>query len=250
MFVSELISRPPLSRDYSRRTFPDHASPCPPLRSLPGIICHTSTIWENVLDLATPVRLSKGTMLYPDTKDRQPFFYLKKGKVRINKMDEEGKEFYPHYILSGSLIYDAFFLTCGQIPSMPLKMLEDSELHMFPSSMSFEDILSIHPHLARNMAYSQAVKDLAYSRLACINMSVKPFNRACIFLHEMYDIHRHGTFEPGVTQSELAMMLNMHKVTMANIISQLKREKIVGQFTKTKVSILEPARLKELGLKE
>ena len=46
------------------------------------------------------------------------------------------------------------------------------------------------------------------------------------------------------------MMLNMHKVTMANIISQLKREKIVGQFTKTKVSILEPARLKELGLKE
>lgn len=133
---------------------------------------------------------------------------------------------------------------------MPLKMLEDSELHMFPSSMSFEDILSIHPHLARNMAYSQAVKDLAYSRLACINMYVKPFNRACIFLHEMYDIHRHGTFEPGVTQSELAMMLNMHKVTMANIISQLKREKIVGQFTKTKVSILEPARLKELGLKE
>lgn len=96
-------------------------------------------------------------MLHPDTQDRQPFFYLKKGKVRINKIDEEGKEFYPHYILSGSLIYDAFFLTGGQIPTMPLKMLEDSELYLFPPTMTFADILSIHPHLARNMAYSQAV---------------------------------------------------------------------------------------------
>lgn len=94
------------------------------------------------------------------------------------------------------------------------------------------------------MAYSQAVKDLAYSRLACINMYVKPFNRACIFLHEMYDIHRHGTFEPGVTQSELAMMLNMHKVTMANIISQLKREKIVGHSPKQRYPSLSPRGLK------
>lgn len=81
-------------------------------------------------------------------------------------------------------------------------------------------------------------------------MYVKPLNRACVFLHEMYDIHRRSAFGPGLTQSELAMMLNMHKVTMSNIISQLKRKKIVGRFTKTEVSILDPVRLKELGLKE
>ena len=183
--------------------------------------------------------------------DRQaPFIYLKNGKICIYNINREGKVFTPHFIFHGALIYDAFFITRGQFQVMPIKALEDSELYVFPIDLTFDDILTINPLLANNFAYSQAVKDLCYSRLSCINMYVKPMNRTCLFIHEMYELYQKKTFNPNITQAELALLLNMHKVTMSNIIAQLKEKNILKTFTKTELTILDLEELLRLGLNE
>ena len=194
--------------------------------------------------------LKKGELVYPDTEESIPFMYLKKGKICIHKFNEEGKTFNPHFIFAGSLIYEAFFLTQGQFQAMPIKALEDSELYIFPQSLTFEDILHINPQLVHNLAYTQAVKDLCYSELACINMYVKPLNRVCLFIYEMYRVHQKKTIYPHITQAELALLLNMHKVTMSNIITQLKEKNILKCFTKTELIILNLEELHELALRE
>lgn len=98
--------------------------------------------------------LKKNEILYPDIHDCVPLIYLKKGKICINKINEEGKVFNHHFTFSGSLIYDAFFLTQGQFQTMPLKALEDSELYIFPKDLTFEDILGINHQLVQNLSYS------------------------------------------------------------------------------------------------
>ena len=217
---------------------------------MPGIICNTSNIWENILDIAYMFLLKKTESIYPDINDYVPLIYLKKGKICINKINKEGKVFNPHFIFSGSLIYDAFFLTQGQFQTMPIKALEDSELYIFPKDLTFENILSINPQLVQNLAYSQAIKDLCYSELACINMYIKPINRVCLFLYEMYNIYQKKTIRPYITQAELALLLNMHKVTMSNIITQLKEKNILKCFTKTELIILNLEELHTLALHE
>lgn len=250
MFISELLSKQTQTTPYVAREFPGYVSACPPLRSVPGVISNTSNIWEQVLDIAYMFTLKKGEIIYPDTGDIVPFLYLKKGKVCINQINEEGKVFNPHLIFSGSLIYEAFFITEGQFHVMPIKAREDSELYIFPKNLTFEHILAINPLLVKNLTYSQAVKDLCYSKLSCINMYVKPLNRVCLFIYEMYMLHQKKTIHSYITQAELALLLNMHKVTMSNIITHLKEKHILKCFTKTELTILNLEELHALALHE
>lgn len=250
MFLSELLFDTSATEAYTARTFPEYASACPPLHSIPGVICNTSNIWEHILDLASMMLLKKGDIIYPDVDAIAPIIYLKKGKICINQLNEEGKVFTPHFIFSGALIYDAFFITEGQFKTMPIKALEDSELYIFPQNITFEDLLNINPQLIKNLIYSQAVKDLCYSKMSCINMYTKPLNRVCLFIYEMYKIHQKKTIHPYITQTELALLLNMHKVTMSNIITQLKEKSILQCFTKTELIILDLEKLHALALHE
>ena len=203
MFLSELLFDKPTTAVYNARPLPEYSSACPPLRSIPGVICNTSNIWEYVLDIASMTQLKKSDIIYPDVEDLAPIIYLKKGKMCINQFNEEGKVFIPHFIFSGALIYDAFFITDGQYQTMPIKALEDSELYVFPKNITFEDILNINPQLIKNLIYSQAVKNLCYSKMSCINMYVKPLNRVCMFIYEMYKTHQKKNYlsshHPGRT---------------------------------------------------
>lgn len=228
---------------FSRRNIPDYVLPNPPLRSLPGVICNTSNIFEYILDMAKSVTVKKGEILYPDCKGQIPLCYLKKGKMCSYHIDEEGNIFIPHFLFYGALVFDAFFLTCGQYRAMPIKALENSELYCFPVDLAFEDLLSLNEGLVKNLLYSQSIKDLSYSTLSCINMHVKPLNRICSYFYAMYERYQDLSFCPNITQSELALLLNMHTVTFSHVIAQLKEMNIIETFTKKQLIIKDIEKL-------
>ena len=245
MYLSALIPTGTRQRDFSPRVFPEYANPCPPLWSFPGVIRNTSTIWEHVLDLADKVEVKKGNILYPDEGKTPPFYYLKKGKLCVYLFNEKGEEFSPHYIFSGSLINDGFWILNNQINPHPVKTLEDCEIYLFDRALDFQTLLNINPALVQNLMYSQAVKDICYSRLAYINAYKAPTTRVSLFLYEMYRVWKTKVFTPGITQAELANLLHMHKVTVSNTISELKTKGIIKEFTKSVLHLLEPEKLRE-----
>lgn len=225
------------------RDIPKYILPNPPLRSLPGVICNTSNIFEYILDIAKPVSVKKGEIIYSDGEEQIPLCYLKKGKMCSYHIDEEGNIFIPHFLFYGSLIFDAFFVTCGQYKVMPIKALEDSELYYFPIDLTFEDLLAMHEGLVKNLLYSQSIKDLSYSKLSCINMHVKPLNRICSYIYEMYERYQNLSFCPNITQSEMALLLNMHTVTFSNAIAHLKEMNVLETFTKKQLTIMDIEKL-------
>lgn len=110
--------------------------------------------------------------------------------------------------------------------------------------LTFEDLLQMNAGLVKNLLYSQSIKDLSYSRLSFINMNVKPLNRICSYLYEMYERYQEKTFCPNIAQSELALLLNMHTVTLSNVIKQLKEKNILETFTKKQIIITDLEKLR------
>lgn len=244
MQLSELVFYKNKNLSNTPRKIPDYVLPVPPLRSLPGIICNTSNIFEYVLDLGHQFSVKKGEILYPDTEGKIPICYLKKGKLCSYQIDEEGNVFISHFLLYGSLVFDVFFLLSEQFKAVPMKALEDSELYCFPVDLSFEDLLQINTGLVKNLLYSQSIKDFSYSKLLRINMKVKPLNRICSFIYEMYERYQEKSFCPNIAQSELALLLNMHTVTFSNVIAQLKEKKVIETFTKKQLIITDLEKLR------
>lgn len=226
------------------RNIPKYVLPVPPLRSLPGIICNTSSIFEYILDITKKFTLKKGEIIYPDNEKNVPFCYLKKGKICTYQIDEEGNTFTSHFLLNGALVFDVFFLTCGQYKSVPMKALEDSELYCFPVDLNFEDLLQMNVGFVKNLLYSQSIKDFTYSKLFRINMKVRPINRVCSYFYEMYERYQELSFCPNITQSELALLLNMHTVTFSHVIAQLKEMNIIETFTKKQLTIMDLKKLR------
>lgn len=244
MQLSDLVFSKTENFSNAHRNIPNYVLPNPPLRSLPGVICNTSNIFEYILDAAKHVTLKKGEIIYPDIEGQIPLCYLKKGKISSHQFDEDGNIFITHFAFYGALIYDAFFLTRDQYKTTQLKALEDSELYYFPVDLTFEDLLQMNAGLVKNLLYSQSIKDLSYSRLSFINMNVKPLNRICSYLYEMYERYQEKTFCPNITQSELALLLNMHTVTLSNVIAQLKEKNILETFTKKQIIITDLEKLR------
>lgn len=237
MQLSDFIYYKKQNEGSTARDIPEYVLSNPQLRSLPGIICNTSTIFEYILDMAKRAAVKKGEIIYSDCEGKIPLCYLKKGKMCSYNIDEEGNTFITHFLFYGSLIFDAFFLTCGQYEVMPIKAAEDSELYYFPVDLTFEDLLQINVGLVKNLLYSQSIKDLFYSRLSYINRKVKPVNRICSYLYEMYERYQDLSFCPNITQSEMALLLNMHTVTFSNVIAQLKEMNVIETFTKKQLII-------------
>lgn len=244
MQLSHIVFYKDKNISNTARDIPEYILPNPPLRSLPGIICNTSNIFEYILDMAKKVTIKKGEILYPDCEGQIPLCYLKKGKMCNYHVDEEGNIFITHFLFYGSLVYDAFLLTCGQYKPISSKALEDSELYCFPADMTFEDLLAMNAGFVKNLLYSQSIKDLSYSTLSCIKMQVKPLNRICSYFYAMYERYQDLSFCPNITQSELALLLNMHTVTFSNVISWLKEMNIIETFTKKQLIIKDIEKLR------
>ena len=81
MFLSKIVFLKPLKNNYRYIDFPGYASAYPPLRSLPGIICNTSNIFEHILDIANRIILKKKQ--YHLSRHGTNAFYLFKNRKNM-----------------------------------------------------------------------------------------------------------------------------------------------------------------------
>lgn len=246
MYISRIFPSRPLPKSFDPRDFPHSPGPYPDLCSFPGVITRTSGIWENVLDIGYRAEIEKGVVIYPEST-LPPFIYVKSGKVCVNFINEMGNEHVLHYNLTGATVWDAFYCTQGQIPTMPLKVLEDSELYLFDSRISMVNLMQINPLLVNNLLYTQATKNLMYSKLYLINTYKTALTRIALLIHEMYSAQNKMAFPAHITQYEMGKLLHMHKVTVSNCIAKMKDAGALSLFTKNRVEINDPERLRALA---
>ena len=73
-----------------------------------------------------------------------------------------------------------------------------------------------------------------------------PQTQVCRYLHRLADERRTRVVNPGVSQSELALVLGLHRSTVCRIIRTLRDRGVLGHFTRCSLEILDREALAEL----
>ena len=91
-----------------------------------------------------------------------------------------------------------------------------------------------------NLVHSLGAKAGAFYSQITESVELDPQTQVCRYLHRLADERRTRVVNPGVSQSELALVLGLHRSTVCRIIRTL------GHFTRCSLEILDREALAEL----
>lgn len=208
-------------------------------------------LWESVLELGQKHVYEKGAIVLGGGKPVDYLYYLHAGRIKFSKLTADGDEKILWYINKENIFGAAPFFDRRPIRDMcnMLTALEDCEVYTFSRECFSKEIVVKYPELLENLIQSMAYKIfLGLNRGG--DLSSLP-SRICKVLR--YVIQREqGTGaadkkirSKGISQQELADILGVHRVTLNNAISQLKREGIIEHISKRSLVINDIGRLNE-----
>ena len=212
-----------------------------------------NAIWEKVLHLGQKHCYGKGNIIIGGNDPViEHLYYLHEGNLKYFGTNPEGDEKILWFLEKGNIF--------GEVPffrKSPMKnffvAVEECVVYTFSRHCFYSAILPHHHDLVANLFESMANKIRVVTIPASDLTSLS--TRVCKVL--MYVLARGeehdeggGTFTTqGITQHELACIIGVHRVTLNNVIAQLKREGILGHFSKNKLEIKDYARLLEYAEK-
>jgi cAMP-binding proteins - catabolite gene activator and regulatory subunit of cAMP-dependent protein kinases len=208
-----------------------------------------NSIWKSVLHLGEKHIYEKGNIILGGGKPVNYLYYLHAGRIKFSKLTADGDEKIVWYIDRENVFGTAPFFDRRPITNMCnlLTALEDCEVYTFSRECFNNEIIVRHPELLENL-----IQSMAYKIFLGVNrggdLSSLP-TRICKVLR--YVIQRQPNLgfgektirTKGISQQELADILGVHRVTLNNAISQLKREGIIGHMSKRSLVILDVGRL-------
>lgn len=215
-----------------------------------------NTQWEDVLCLGKRQDLKKGTVIINDGQYINNIYYLRRGEVKMSALNAEGMEKIIWYIQNGSLFGETPFFDKKPCYNV-FTSTQDCEVYLFSRECIFNEIIPKYPELAINMLESFANKVRVLSTQVKDITLRRPVTRVCKMLYYLSGPNKKEIFKPQervkcmkkITQQDLASFIGVHRVTLNNVIADLKDEGIVENFSKNKITILNFKRLVEYTLK-
>ena len=90
-----------------------------------------------------------------------------------------------------------------------------------------------------NLVHSLGAKAGAFYSQITESVELDPQTQVCRYLHRLADERRTRVVNPGVSQSELALVLGLHRSTVCRIIRTLRDRGVLGHFTRCSLEILD-----------
>lgn len=203
--------------------------------------------WRSVLHLGTRQKIPKGH-LWDETHKSTSFSFLEKGRVRLLSFSGAGKERIVLYIYPGCIFRELLFMHVSPQHPASLMALEPCEVINFPRKLLHDTAFAAeHPELMLNMIHSLAAKAGAFFSQITETAELAPMAQVCRYLYRLYESRLAGdTTTAGCSQSELALLLGLHRSTVCRIISELRTQGVLGAFTRHHLEILDPQTLSHL----
>lgn len=197
------------------------------------------TPWQQVLHMGRRVELTRDQTLFGKGKMADGLFFNQKGVLRLNSVDEEGRQAILLYVTENNILGDAAMLN-GMPVFAFFTAVEDCTLYFFDKNTVFEKILPNHPELNRNLLEYLAFKIgvLLHHHCEILNTDVR--GKVCRLL---FDICRYSglkqSFTPKISLQEMATALGLHRATFSKIINELKKESIIATPARKEIEILD-----------
>ncbi|ADL08959.1 Crp/Fnr family transcriptional regulator [Thermosediminibacter oceani] len=172
----------------------------------------------------------KGTVIFFEGEPGEAVYFIKSGKVKVYKSDDEGREYILHIFGEGDVFAEAVLLGGGPYPATA-EAVEDTTV-AFIKNEDLERLIGQTPDLALRIIKVMAsrlrdsqdkIKDLAlkdtYDRTACLlhRISINYGQRTS----------RGIEIDLPVTRQELAALVGTSRETVTRILGQMKKQGII-----------------------
>lgn len=205
--------------------------------------------WEQILNLAEIREFQKGNVLdIEDINNNNKFYYIVSGKVKISYIKVSGEERTVIYAYPGTLMNVPTVLADDSANTIA-ECLEKSRIAFFDARLLRDPaFVATHPELIINLLHSLSLQLVIQARRLDADGSGSALQLVAGFFLELAERNNaRRVFAPGITQQELSVLLGIHRTTITRALVLLRRDGIIGKFTKTELHILDIERLKKIA---
>ncbi len=206
----------------------------------PVILTDLNLPWEKVLHLGVPVTLTaKQIVTITANTAVTGFYYIRKGRVRLSYIAPNGQEKVLFYLGKGTFFAenpvmvssaDCIFTCMDEVSAVFLKKKDVTSVQF---ARDYSDLLI-------NWVESTCIKSGNFFNQLCNSGLFDSFGNVCRLLYSM-SLHSPDPkrLVPQLSQQELASMLGIHRGSLHKALTRLKKENVIGEYSKRELRILD-----------
>lgn len=207
----------------------------------------TSAVWREIQREGTRLVYRAGTFIDISGKHQLDMYCLEKGSVRIVFDTLEGRHRALMTFEPGGIFNLACALTQKDASGL-YQCLMDSVIWRVPGTILHDERgVTACPALAAYALRQMGTVTLIHSTFLSDMLMDDFVIRFCRYLVSLTTRYGGTEFPLGMTQDRCAAMLGVHRATLCRAIQYLKRDGVIACFRRSKVHVLDPARLRALA---
>lgn len=211
--------------------------------------------WGQITRLGIRRTIPKGTVILGMEGVVDGIYYIKEGVVETMLNTLSGPEKVLYRVGPGCVFGEVCCFVPGLNLEARVKARTDCIVYFFKRETIETTIAKEHPHLLLELVHILGHIVRMYGILLQDSLSLDFFVRVCRFLvylvrfksPEVGDGQMRVIVQSGVTQSDMARLLGVHRVTVSKSVKRLKELGIIRRFTKRELEITDFKRLRELS---
>ncbi|AYO32095.1 MAG: family transcriptional regulator, cyclic receptor protein [Thermoanaerobacteraceae bacterium] len=198
-----------------------------------------------IKELVQAARYRKGVVIFQEGDPGEAVYFIKSGKIKIYKSDEEGREYILHIFQEGDVFAEAVLLGGGSYPASA-EAVEDSVVG-FIKNCDLEKLIS------QNLQISLKIIKVMAGRLREAQEQIKnlafrdTYDRTACLLHKICLDYGHRTtngieVDLPFTRQEMAALVGTSRETVTRVLSDMKKNGIID-MDRQKIIVLNEKRL-------
>ena len=235
----------PLLRSGSPSSLPLFTSFAVPV--VQGEVDPDSAVWREIRREGTCMQFRAGTFIDISGAHLLDMYCLEKGSVRILFDTLEGRQRALMTFEPGGIFNLACALT-RKDASGQYQCVKDSVIWRVPGTvLQNEKGVMTCPALAAYALRQMGTVALIHSTFLSDMLMDDFIIRFCRYLLSLSARYNSTDFPLGMTQERCASMLGVHRATLCRAIQYLKKNGVIDSFRRSRVTILDPERLRTLA---
>lgn len=211
--------------------------------------------WGSVTRLGTRKSIPKGTVVLGVNRTVDGVYFIEDGVVETLLDTVSGPEKLLYRLGKGCLFGEVCCFAPGENREAMVKARTDCTVYFFRRETIEGVIAREHPQLLIEMIRILGHIVRMYGILLQDSLSLDFFARVCrflVYLARMAGSEPSGgqtrvVVQSGMTQSDMARLLGVHRVTVTKAVKRLKDLGVVRRFTKNELDIADFPELYRLG---
>ena len=218
-----------------------------------GRILRQDSPFEAIFDQGKRFIFSKGHNLYMDGRFDDIFFYINRGCVSLFHDMPGGKSVQIIQFFEGNTFATSVAMvsdwTSFRTFNLRYFFPVETEAWCFPKSLIVdEEMIRRYPQVIVYVLRQQCIKTLIMHSNFTMRNEDSAEKMLCNFMVNMFLAKgSQGELCPEISQTALAAALGIHRTTLNRALRKLRKQGIVGEFSRNRLEVFDMEKLKKLA---